>query len=67
VVGRYPEGATVSVHYHPQHPDRAILETSLTWQWVRVLTLLISLPLYLWYRGFHTRVVARSQARMAAG
>lgn len=66
VLRRYPEGATVTVHYHPTHPERAIIEPSLTWQWVRVLTLLISLPLYLWYRGFHSRVIARSQARMAA-
>lgn len=66
-VNRYPEGVEVTVYDHPEHPDRAVLETSMLWQWVRVLTFVIGLPLYLCYRHFHARVKARSRASMAVG
>jgi hypothetical protein len=65
VVKRYPRDASVTAHFHPEHPDRAALETSLTRQWARILILLNSLPLDLWYRGVRHRVMTRSQAEMA--
>lgn len=39
VHARYPAGATVQVHYHPRHPNMAVIETGATWficLWVTV-------------------------------
>lgn len=51
-LARYPGGAEVVVHYDPEHPQRALLDTSLQGPWIRLMAFVLGLPLYLWYRPF---------------
>ena len=40
MVGRYPAGSRVQVHYHPRHPDRAVLEPGTTvWPYLTLMVL----------------------------
>lgn len=50
-VQRYPEGATVSVHYDPSNPSHATLETALAFRWVALLFPLGFFALALFFSG----------------
>ena len=63
ILARYPRGAKVRVHYDPEYPQHALLDTDLQGPWIWLLAFVIGLPLYLWYRRFARRVEVRSRAR----
>ena len=50
VVARYPVGATVTVYYDPDHPERAVLEPGLHWS--NLVLLFVGLPFLAVGTGF---------------
>jgi hypothetical protein len=50
-VQRYPEGATVSVHYDPSNPAHATLETVMAFRWVALAFPLAFFALALFFSG----------------
>lgn len=51
IVARYPEKATVTVHYHPANPSQAALETRVTYGWVGLVFVLVSFAAALLFSG----------------
>lgn len=67
IVARFPQGAQVDVHYNPNDPQQATLDTALTGPWFWLLVFVVGLPIYLWFRRFKRGVDARARLRMLDG
>jgi len=51
IVARYPEKATVTVHYHPANPSQATLETHVAHGWIGLVFVLVSFAAALFFSG----------------
>ena len=51
IIARYPEKATVTVHYHPTNPSQATLETHVAHGWVGLMFVLASFAAALFFSG----------------
>ncbi len=51
VIARYPEKATVTVHYHPANPSQATLETHVAHGWIGLVFVLVSFAAALFFSG----------------
>ncbi|CAN5235491.1 hypothetical protein BH10PSE6_BH10PSE6_54280 [soil metagenome] len=51
VIARYPEKATVTVHYHPTNPSQATLETHVAHGWVGLVFVLACFAAALFFSG----------------